>query len=220
MPRHRHWSCCAGAPTAPPTRPLRAASPGERAAAVRDYLVAAGVDPARIRATYQPAGDHVADNASAGGRNREPARRDRAVPRAAGRCDQRPPCPNPPSLLPTHLREVAMDADNSPSVGSARPGRHVEPANRATWPRSGSRRRSDTAGERYEMRDPIAEVTYRSRTPSRRWSPRPISSAAPLRRGSQRTQAHVGAEGGRRVAAGQQRPAAPRAAAGPAAGAR
>ena len=40
-----------------------------RAAAVRDYLVAAGVDPARIRATYQPAGDHVADNASAGGRS-------------------------------------------------------------------------------------------------------------------------------------------------------
>ena len=41
----------------------------DRAAAVRDYLVAAGVDPARIRATYQPAGDHVADNASARGRN-------------------------------------------------------------------------------------------------------------------------------------------------------
>lgn len=40
----------------------------DRAAAVRDYLLAAGVDPARIRATYQPAGDHVADNASAGGR--------------------------------------------------------------------------------------------------------------------------------------------------------
>ena len=40
----------------------------DRAAAVRDYLVAAGVDPARIRATYQPAGDHVADNASAVGR--------------------------------------------------------------------------------------------------------------------------------------------------------
>lgn len=37
----------------------------ERAAAVREHLVAAGVDPARIRATYQPAGDHVADNASA-----------------------------------------------------------------------------------------------------------------------------------------------------------
>lgn len=41
----------------------------DRSAAVRDYLVAAGVDPARIRSTYQPAGDHVADNASAGGRN-------------------------------------------------------------------------------------------------------------------------------------------------------
>lgn len=40
----------------------------DRAAAVRDYLVTAGVDPARIRATYQPAGDHVADNVSAGGR--------------------------------------------------------------------------------------------------------------------------------------------------------
>ena len=40
----------------------------DRAAAVRHYLVAAGVDPARIRATYQPAGDHVADNVSAGGR--------------------------------------------------------------------------------------------------------------------------------------------------------
>lgn len=40
----------------------------ERAAAVRDVLVAAGVDPARIRATYQPVGDGVADNLSAGGR--------------------------------------------------------------------------------------------------------------------------------------------------------
>ena len=40
----------------------------ERAAAVRDWLAAAGVDPARIRATYQPAGDHVADNTSPGGR--------------------------------------------------------------------------------------------------------------------------------------------------------
>lgn len=40
----------------------------ERAAAVRDYLVGAGVDPARIRTTYQPAGDHVADNVSPSGR--------------------------------------------------------------------------------------------------------------------------------------------------------
>jgi outer membrane protein OmpA-like peptidoglycan-associated protein len=40
----------------------------ERAAAVRDYLVAAGVDAERIRATYQPAGDHAADNAGTPGR--------------------------------------------------------------------------------------------------------------------------------------------------------
>lgn len=40
----------------------------ERAAAVRDLLVAAGVDPARIRATYQPVGDGVADNTTVGGR--------------------------------------------------------------------------------------------------------------------------------------------------------
>ena len=41
----------------------------DRAAAVRDYLVAAGVDPTRIRATYQPVGDPVADNTSVGGRS-------------------------------------------------------------------------------------------------------------------------------------------------------
>jgi outer membrane protein OmpA-like peptidoglycan-associated protein len=40
----------------------------ERAAAVRDALVAAGVDPARIRSTFQPSGDPVADNATAAGR--------------------------------------------------------------------------------------------------------------------------------------------------------
>jgi outer membrane protein OmpA-like peptidoglycan-associated protein len=39
-----------------------------RAAAVRDYLVGAGVDPGHIRATYQPAGDHVAENATPTGR--------------------------------------------------------------------------------------------------------------------------------------------------------
>lgn len=41
----------------------------ERAIAVRDYLVRAGVDPARIRATFQPSGDHVADNTSPSGRS-------------------------------------------------------------------------------------------------------------------------------------------------------
>lgn len=39
-----------------------------RANAVRDYLIAAGVDPTRIRATHQPSGDHVADNRSPLGR--------------------------------------------------------------------------------------------------------------------------------------------------------
>ena len=36
----------------------------ERAAAVRAYLIGAGIDPARIRATYQPTGDYAADNSS------------------------------------------------------------------------------------------------------------------------------------------------------------
>lgn len=40
----------------------------DRATAVRDYLVAAGVDPARIRATHQPVGDHAADNTTPSGR--------------------------------------------------------------------------------------------------------------------------------------------------------
>ena len=40
----------------------------ERAATVRDYLVSAGVDPSRIRATYQPVGDRIADNTDTTGR--------------------------------------------------------------------------------------------------------------------------------------------------------
>ncbi len=40
----------------------------ERAANVRDYLVSAGVDPARIRSTYQSVGDGVADNTDPSGR--------------------------------------------------------------------------------------------------------------------------------------------------------
>ena len=39
-----------------------------RAAAVRAYLVQAGVDPSRIRTTYQPVGDNTADNGSPTGR--------------------------------------------------------------------------------------------------------------------------------------------------------
>jgi outer membrane protein OmpA-like peptidoglycan-associated protein len=40
----------------------------ERAAAARAFLVQAGVDPARIRTTYQPVGDHASDNGTAEGR--------------------------------------------------------------------------------------------------------------------------------------------------------
>lgn len=40
-----------------------------RANAVRDYLVASGVDPSRIRTTHQPSGDHLADNRTLQGRN-------------------------------------------------------------------------------------------------------------------------------------------------------
>ena len=40
-----------------------------RANAVRDYLIAAGVDAARIRTTHQPSGDHLADNRNPQGRS-------------------------------------------------------------------------------------------------------------------------------------------------------
>lgn len=40
-----------------------------RTSAVRDYLVASGVDPTRIRTTHQPSGDHLADNRTLQGRN-------------------------------------------------------------------------------------------------------------------------------------------------------
>ncbi|MBK6854645.1 MAG: OmpA family protein [Burkholderiales bacterium] len=41
----------------------------ERAQAVRDYLIAAGVPGHRIRTTWQASGDHEADNGSAHGRD-------------------------------------------------------------------------------------------------------------------------------------------------------
>jgi len=40
-----------------------------RALAARDFLVAAGIDGSRVRMTYQPSGDHVADNATRAGRD-------------------------------------------------------------------------------------------------------------------------------------------------------
>ena len=40
----------------------------DRAAAIRAYLVQAGVEPGRIRTTWQPVGDHLADNGTPSGR--------------------------------------------------------------------------------------------------------------------------------------------------------
>jgi outer membrane protein OmpA-like peptidoglycan-associated protein len=42
----------------------------ERTAAVRAWLVHAGVDPARIRSTWQPVGDHFTENGTPAGRAR------------------------------------------------------------------------------------------------------------------------------------------------------
>ena len=58
-----------------------------------------------------------------------------------------------------------MDADNSP-VRQAAPaqGGAVEPANRAPVAIERFQTPNDTTGERYEMRDPFAEVTYRANT--------------------------------------------------------
>lgn len=49
--------------------PVEARIARQRAEAVKAYLVAAGVDPSRIRSTYQPVGDQVAANVSAAGRS-------------------------------------------------------------------------------------------------------------------------------------------------------
>jgi outer membrane protein OmpA-like peptidoglycan-associated protein len=48
--------------------PTEARIARQRAEAVKAYLVAVGIDPSRIRSTYQPTGDHAAANASAAGR--------------------------------------------------------------------------------------------------------------------------------------------------------
>jgi hypothetical protein len=58
-----------------------------------------------------------------------------------------------------------MDADNSSSRQPAPPsGGTVEPANRASVAKDRFQTPRDQAGERYELRDPFAEVTYRAST--------------------------------------------------------
>ena len=48
--------------------PAEARIAQQRAAVVQDYLVAAGMDRARIRSTHQAVGDHAADNTTPAGR--------------------------------------------------------------------------------------------------------------------------------------------------------
>jgi hypothetical protein len=58
-----------------------------------------------------------------------------------------------------------MDADTSPSRRPTSPqGGTVEPANRATVAKERFQAPIDVPGERYELRDPFAEVTYRANT--------------------------------------------------------
>jgi Large polyvalent protein-associated domain 7 len=60
--------------------------------------------------------------------------------------------------------EVNMDADTSPTrrQSAVTKGGTVEPANRATIAKELFQTPIDVPGERYELRDPLAEVTYRS----------------------------------------------------------
>ncbi len=48
--------------------PAESAIARQRAAAVEAWLVQSGVDRARVRTTWQPVGDHAADNSTPGGR--------------------------------------------------------------------------------------------------------------------------------------------------------
>ena len=58
-----------------------------------------------------------------------------------------------------------MDADNSPSVRpTSAQGGTVEPVKRATIAKERFQTPIDVPGERYELRDPFAEVTYRANT--------------------------------------------------------
>lgn len=66
-----------------------------------------------------------------------------------------------------------MDADNPPArpshpvaaqAAAAPPGGTVEPSNRATIAKDRFQTPMDVPGERYELRDPFAEVTYRATT--------------------------------------------------------
>jgi hypothetical protein len=103
-----------------------------------------------------------------------------------------------------------MDADNTPARQAPRAqGGTVEPANRATVAKERFQTPNETSGERFELRDPFAEITYRANT-----MPEMVAKAEQL--GSSRFVAV--AEDGKRTTVqkvdgewqrGPQRPAAP-----------
>jgi hypothetical protein len=103
-----------------------------------------------------------------------------------------------------------MDADNSPARRASRTqGGTVEPANRAAVAKERFQTPNETSGERFELRDPFAEITYRANT-----MPEMVAKAKQL--GSSRFVA-VAADGKRTTVQkvdgewqrGPQRPAAP-----------
>jgi outer membrane protein OmpA-like peptidoglycan-associated protein len=132
----------------------------ERAAAVRAYLVQSGIDPARIRTSYQPIGDHAANNSTAAGR-------------ALNRRVEIEIYSAPPQVVRTEPGRQGLSGPPTPSRGvghGRRPrtgtkrwiGRTRQPGRPSR--KSAFQTPMDLLGERYEVRDPFAEVTYRART--------------------------------------------------------
>ena len=111
-----------------------------------------------------------------------------------------------------------MDADNSPARNPARTavptqGGTVVPANRATVAKERFQTPIDAPGERYELRDPFAEVTYRANT-----FPEMVAKADQLgsnrfvaldEQGKRTTVRKVDGQWVREEQRGPQRPAAP-----------
>lgn len=67
--RQAHWIVLRGRTDGRQDSPADSRIAKDRAEAVKDRLVGAGIDPARIRSTYQPSGDHAADNTTPAGRS-------------------------------------------------------------------------------------------------------------------------------------------------------
>ncbi len=136
----------------------------QRAESVQALLLQAGIEPARIRTTWQPAGDHAADNDLPGGRvlnRRVEIEIYHAAPQA--------PVTLVSSEFPTGDRLLPHPPSARTSMEASftddrRPGGTVEPANRVAVAKQHFQAPEEPAVERFELRDPFAEVTYRTRT--------------------------------------------------------